>query len=146
MNASKLVIFPLAALILVVGLAAHAVGAEAPAGDDQDMTAMQMHMDKMRQQMAKIRSTKDPQERRRLMNAHMQQVHEAMGMMSQNMMPKMKKRMHSHSHAPGNPRQSQDAGNSEQHMAQMEQMMRHMEAMLEQMSQHQELWSEAGEH
>lgn len=146
MDANKLVKFPLVALFLTLSLATHAVAAEDSTGDDRDATAMQMQMDKMRRQMAEIRSTKDPEERRRLMKSHMQQMHEAMGMMSQQMMPKMRRRMHSHSHTPGSGRQPQDTESSERHMARMEQMMRHMEAMMEQMSQHQELWSEGREH
>ncbi len=146
MDATKLVKFPLVALFLVLGLATQAVGAEESASDDPEQKAMQTHMDEMRRQMAEIRSTKDPEERRRLMEAHMQQMHDALGMMSQNMMPKMKRRMHSHSHAPGSGRQPRDAESSEQHMARMEQMMRHMEAMMEQMSQHQELWSKGPDH
>lgn len=117
MDAIRCLKFPLVALFLLLGLATFAVAAEESVGEDPDMKAVQMQMDQMRRQMAEIRSATDPQERRRLMEAHMRQMHEAMGMMSRTMMPKMKSRMRSQSHAPGSSRQPREDENSQQHMS-----------------------------
>jgi hypothetical protein len=46
-----------------------------------DHDAMQERMQTMRETMQEIRSTQDPVERQRLMQAHMQQMHDAMGEM-----------------------------------------------------------------
>lgn len=51
----------------------------------QMMEQMQATMRAMQEQMARIQSTEDPEERQRLMQEHMQTMQEAMGMMG-NMM------------------------------------------------------------
>lgn len=104
---------------------------------EQQQDRMQMRLEKMRSQMAEIEAANDPAERRRLMEEHMRQMHEAVGMMSKDMMPAMKRRMHTHTHAPGAGRQGDDDMRSQEHMQKMEQMMSHMEGLMEQMSKHQ---------
>ena len=96
-----------------------------------------MRLEKMRDQMAAIEAANDPAERRRLLEEHMRQMHEAMGMMSKDMMPAMKRRLHTHTHAPGAGRQADDDMQSREHMEKMDRMMSHMEGMMEQMSKHQ---------
>ena len=47
----------------------------------QQMSTMQANMKDMQAQMEKIRATTDPKERRKLMEAHMQAMHECMATM-----------------------------------------------------------------
>lgn len=105
---------------------------------------MEMRLEKMRTQMAAIEAATDPAEQRRLMEKHMQQMHEAMGVMSKDMMPAMKRRLHTHIHAPGASRRGDDV-QSQEHMEKMEQMMSHMERLMEQMSKHQAMREAQGE-
>jgi hypothetical protein len=49
------------------------------------MQQMQTRMQTMRDQMARIHATEDPEERQRLMQEHMQSMHEGMMMMGQMM-------------------------------------------------------------
>ena len=59
----------------------HAAPSGEAAGREQSMAAMHGHMEQMREQMARIRATEDPGERRRLMHEHMQSMQQHMQMM-----------------------------------------------------------------
>lgn len=64
------------------GHAGHgAAAATVPGSADAAQSAMQDHMKKMQMQMEKIRATSDPTEKQKLMQEHMQAMHEGMGMM-----------------------------------------------------------------
>ena len=54
---------------------------EPAASDDHSMAAMHEHMREMREQMARIQATQDPEERQRLMHEHMQSMQQHMQMM-----------------------------------------------------------------
>lgn len=105
---------------------------------DRDLARLQAHMREMRADLAGIEAETDPAKRRRLLQDHMQGMHEAMSLMRQEMMPAMKRRMHTHTHAPGASRQDADADewSSEAHMEKMDAMMAQMAELMEQMSAH----------
>jgi hypothetical protein len=79
---------------LIIALLPLAAIAQPPAepgtGDAEahrQMEQMQGHMNAMREQMARIHATQDPEERQRLMHEHMQSMHEGMAMMGKMMGP-----------------------------------------------------------
>lgn len=79
-------------LLATLSLFSSALSAQAPEATDpgdaqmpQTMEQMQARMQTMREQMARIHATEDPQERQRLMQAHMQSMHEGMRMMGETM-------------------------------------------------------------
>jgi hypothetical protein len=61
----------------------------------EPMAQVQRNMDAMREQMAQIHATQDPQERQRLMHEHMRSMHQGMMMMGQcmGMMQQMMQQM-----------------------------------------------------
>jgi hypothetical protein len=105
---------------------------------DRDMGRLQTHMERMRADLATIKAESDPAKRERLLQDHMQGLHKAMTLMQQDMMPAMKRRMHTHSHAPGAGARDADRGEwqSEAHMEKMEGIMMQMEELMGQMSEH----------
>jgi len=70
-------------LILLLALIAHPIFAQAPENQSapQIPQQMQQRMQTMQEQMARLHETTDPAERRRLMQEHMQSMHEGMMMM-----------------------------------------------------------------
>ncbi len=59
----------------------HAMHHPASDGQKMSMPGMQGHMQQMREHMAQMRTTTDPQERQRLMDAHMAKMEDMMKMM-----------------------------------------------------------------
>ena len=107
-----------------------------PTPQTEQLRQMQTRMQGMREQMARIHATEDPEERQRLMQEHMQSMHEGMMMMGQMMRGPMAQRQ---------PRQCQE-GDAECRMNQMQMqqqmmgqrmgmMQQMMEQMMEQMMQ-----------
>ena len=101
-----------------------------PTPQTEQLRQMQTRMQGMREQMARIHATEDPEERQRLMQEHMQSMHEGMMMMGQMMRGPMAQRQ---------PRQCQE-GDAECRMNQMQmqqqmmgQRMGMMQEMMEQM-------------
>jgi hypothetical protein len=129
-------------LVASAFLASYAV-AQAPDEQSQSdivampqMQQMQSRMQAMREQMARIHATADPEERQRLMQEHMQSMHEGMMTMNEMMRGAM---------APGQARECQQT-DTECRMNQMQtqqqmmgqrmgMMQQMMEQMVEQMTQ-----------
>ena len=93
---------------------------------------MKEHMQKMMQQMQKIRSTRDPEERERLIREHMQTMHEAMQRMRQMGMRPGGGMGMKHQ---GGAMQNKGGMSMEERMQHMEQRMQMMQSMMEQMMQ-----------
>jgi len=133
-------------LLIALSLLPLAGAAQAPNEQNQGETAttpqmqqMQSHMETMREQMARIHATTDPEERQRLMEEHMRTMHEGMTMMGRMMQGPM---------AQGEARQCAQ-GDTECRMDQMQMqqqmmgqrmgmMQQMMEQMMERMMQAQE--------
>lgn len=98
----------------------------------QQMSAMQANMRDMQAQMEKIRATTDPKERRRLMDSHMQAMHECMATMREQDKAAMPK---------GGDQAAGMAmgGDMMQHRQMMESRMDMMEMMMDQMLQHMQM-------
>lgn len=86
---------------------------------------MRQHMEEMQQIMNKAGGTRDPEQRRQLLQKHMDQMHQGMGMM-QGMMG-------------GNANQGGQKMTDEERMQWMQQRMEMMQMMMEQMQQHQKM-------
>jgi hypothetical protein len=109
------------------------------AGDQTMGGGMPAAMQKMQEQMAKLRSTTDPAERQKLMLEHMSTMREGMGTMMKmggsgmGMMPGGG--MMQGDKSPAKP----GAGDMQGRMGMMEQRMGMMQMMMDQMMQHQEM-------
>jgi len=126
----------LSSLPLVLAAQAPDEQSETDTGTMPQMQQMQSRMQAMHEQMARIHATEDPEERQRLMQEHMQNMHEGMTMMGQMMRGPM---------AQGQTRQCQQ-DDTECRMSQMQMqqqmmgqrmgmMQQMMEQMMEQMMQ-----------
>jgi hypothetical protein len=128
---SLLLVFPL--LVATAFAQGPDKGQSAQAGPPPQMAQMQAQMTTMQQLMAQIHSTKDPQERARLMQEHMQSLQSGMMMMGQMMHSQM-----------GQAETGQCAQNDSQcqmHNMQMQQNMMGqrmgmMQGMMQQMMEH----------
>ncbi|RFF28036.1 MULTISPECIES: hypothetical protein [unclassified Wenzhouxiangella] len=88
---------------------------------------MQKRMKKMRETMQQIHNTEDPDERRKLMQEHMRQMHEAMGQMQG--MSQHRKEMHQKmKEMDGERCQKMMKMHSKMHQGMMQQMEAHMKA------------------
>lgn len=99
----------------------------------EKMTAMQEHMQKMREGMKRIKGESDPKKREELMQEHMVFMQEGMQMMNNG----MGKEMNKSEHKKGGNAEKMDEANVMSRMKMMEQRMNMMQMMMEQMMQHQ---------
>jgi hypothetical protein len=106
-------------------------------GGTQDMQAA---MQKMQEQMAKLRSTSDPTERQKLLTEHMSTMQGAMGTMMKMGGPGMGT-MPGSGMMRGNDKKSSTTGPQDMRgrMGMMEQRMGMMQMMMDQMMQHQDM-------
>jgi hypothetical protein len=75
---SKSLLFSALAIFSMAALAQEPDQSTQPAPDTEQMQQMQTRMQAMREQMARIHATEDPEERQRLMQEHMQSMHQGM--------------------------------------------------------------------
>jgi hypothetical protein len=82
---SRALLFSVLAFLSLGGLAQESGQDTQPTPQTEQMQQMQTRMQAMREQMARIHATDDPEERQRLMQEHMRTMHEEMTMMGQRM-------------------------------------------------------------
>jgi len=104
---------------------------------EQQMSQMQQNMTAMQAQMARIRATTDPTERRKLMQAHMQAMQENMTVMSGMGGPMMMGGRQPGGMAMGDSKPMAGGDMMQRHQM-MENRMSMMQMMMEQMLQHQQ--------
>jgi hypothetical protein len=104
----------------------------------QQMSTMQASMKDMQAQMDKIRATTDPNERRSLMEAHMQAMHECMATMREQDKPMMMGGDQAGGMAMGGDK-ANAGGDMMKHRHMMQDRMGMMEMMMEQMLQHMQM-------
>jgi hypothetical protein len=82
---SRALLFSVLAFLSLGGLAQESGQGTQPTPQTEQMQQMQTRMQAMREQMARIHATEDPEERQRLMQEHMRSMHEGMMMMGRMM-------------------------------------------------------------
>jgi len=105
----------------------------------QQMSTMQTNMKDMQAQMEKIRATTDPKERRKLMDAHMQSMHECMATMREQDKAAMPMGGDQAGGMAMGGDKAKAGGDMMKHRQMMESRMDMMEMMMDQMLQHMQM-------